>query len=251
MESEKFKFAKNLTKKDDSVEQKHLKNLRSSIDRELGEIMQDPNFLGEGQAAKVFNFENNPGLDIPLCIKIFRPELEKLVPIEQKRRQYLTPEKEFDLQVSLIESGFQNTPIPIAYKFDGKYHAFIMEKIVGHTFAEINQHGGHIIEPSWKELDGIIASLNYKHKIIHRDLHLGNIMLKTDQSLTDQEMHKLKGKLYIIDFGASRRVFGELEDSDYTLTIGNNMIRFISDNSSVQMLRPREPGKPGQMPFVF
>lgn len=250
MEGEKFKFADNLIKSH-RAEEEQPDDLKSSINKELGEIMRDPNFLGEGQAAKVFDFEHNPRMDIPLCIKIFRPELEKLVPIERMRRQYLRPEEEFDLQVSLVESGFQHTPTPIAYKFDGKYHAFVMEKIVGYTMAEIHRRGGYIIEPPWKELDEIVASLNYKHKIVHRDLHLGNIMLRTNQILEGQEMYELKGKLYIIDFGTSKNIFGQPEKDDYTLTIGNNMIRFIPDDSSIRMLRSREPGKRGQTPFVF
>ncbi len=224
-----------------------LNNLKDSLEEELDEIARQ-NLIGEGQAAKVFNIKT-ANESLPLCAKMIRPELEKMSPIERKRRQYLSPDEEFNLQEKLFEAGFP-TPEPIARKVSDKYNAIIMERIIGYTLAEIDNRGGLIVEPSWSELDGIIDNLNRNHRVVHRDLHLGNIMLQTRQTI-ENDRNSLKGKIYIIDFGTSKRIFGQATEEDYNLTIGNNVIRYTSDGSSVRMLKPRMPGIRGETPFLF
>lgn len=248
--TENFHFARNLENSEKTRTKKFdLENFKNKLEKELNEIMLEVNLIGEGQAAKVFDLHASFE-DEPLCVKVFRPELDRLVPIEQKRRQYLTPKEEFKIQDDLYATGF-NTPQPIAYDFSGKHYVFVMEKIIGHTLKEIDRRGAHIINPHWQELEKLGDTLNIQHQIVHRDLHLGNIMLQTNQTIEDAR-HELSGKLYIIDFGTAKRFYGSRpSEDDYKLTIGNSVIKYIPDDSSIRMLKPRRLGTQEETPFIF
>jgi tRNA A-37 threonylcarbamoyl transferase component Bud32 len=124
-----------------------------------------------------------------------------------------------------------------------------MERIPGYTLAEVWERGGTIVSPQWRELERLVATLNNKHHVVHRDLHLGNIMLKTNQSLPSEQ--KLSGELYLIDFGLSRRTMGAPTDEDYLLTIGNEVIKYTSDRSQVRVLEPVHPGTVGGGVFLY
>jgi len=124
----------------------------------------------------------------------------------------------------------------------GGYPYIVMEKIRGYTLAQISERGGLIIDPSWTELEKLVLDLNNQKQIVHRDLHIGNIMLQTEQDII-KARRELSGKLYIIDFGSSKRIFSDRPSpDDYTLTIGSSVIKYTTEHSNLRPLKPRPGG---------
>lgn len=217
--------------------------------REEIEVIKRKNpLLGEGRVAKVFDLET-AFHDTTLCVKLYRPDIAQLNPYSRQTIQPLEPEEEFELQDELFRAGLR-VPQPITFDHIDRQPFFIMEKIPGYTLAQINEHGGLIARPSWNELEQMTAFLNNKLHIVHRDLHLGNIMLKTTQDIKEARK-TLEGELYFIDFGTARRTFGNPTDEDYTLTIGKDMIKYPTDRSSINILQPLQPGIRGPSPFLY
>lgn len=219
-----------------------MENLDKDLRDEIERITKEEKMIGEGKTARVFNIETKRTA-CPVCVKIFRPELKNRSPHEYKKIQYLTPEEEFNLQDTLYLNGFKNIPRAIAYSEAEGYKFFTMEQIKGYTLEEIERSNAIISNPGWKELENLIKELNINQKIIHRDIHARNIMLETSQTLEDEDM-ELEGKLYLIDFGLSKKITTTPPNkNDYLLTIGQNVIRYPEDKSSVDGLEPRRGRK--------
>lgn len=224
--------------------------IESDLTNEIRQIAQAYPFVGEGKAAKVFSLENTFVPGKRSCVKIWRPELFNLDDVTRAERQSISPKEEFELQDSLFNNGFHNIPRPFAFCIIDEYPAMIMERIPGYTLAEIQDRGGYIVNPPWKTLLELVTDLNEKHHVLHRDLHLGNIILKTEQKLEDHR-NKLSGSLYLIDFGVSKPITDSPTNEDYKLTIGENVIKYQSDVSSVRMLQNSRPGNPDVTPFLY
>ena len=156
---------------------------------------------------------------------------------EYRKLQYNDPEGEFKLQDDIYLNGFKRAPRPIAFGKIGDKQILAMEEFPGYTLEEIQAVGATIEDPSWEELERLIFNLNINAGVVHRDLGNQNIFLKTDQPL--EKGAKLSGEINVIDFGLSKKISGDRpDDDDYRLTIGSNMIRYPSDRSKVEALRP-------------
>lgn len=228
--------------------ERELEALKSKLREEVEAIKHQSPFLGEGRVAKVFDL-GTPFHDTTFCVKLYRPDIAHLSPYTRQTIQPLDPAGESELQDELFRAGLR-VPQPIVFDHIGEQPFFVMEKIPGYTLAQINDHGGLIVRPSWSELEKMTAFLNNTLHVIHRDLHLGNIMLKTKQSLKEAG-EALEGELYFIDFGTAKRTFSQPADEDYRLTIGNDVIKYISDRSSINMLEPLRSGVRGPSPFLY
>jgi tRNA A-37 threonylcarbamoyl transferase component Bud32 len=215
-------------------------SLRAEIERRIAE---DP-MIGEGKTARVFSSLESRK-PIPVCFKIWRSDVLNMKdknPIDYRRMQYDTPEEEFNLQDKLYMAGFHTMPRPIAFETVGDHQVMAMEELPGYTLEQIQQAGATVAEPGWTKLAQLIVDLNRKYGVAHRDLGTQNIFLKTDEKLVPGAA--LKGEIFIIDLGLSKRTGGEPTPEDYTLTIGRNVIRYPSDWSNVERLQPH-PAKPG------
>jgi len=227
------------------IEKKFLEDLEFLIEfnrflekfsKEILEI-RHYNLVGEGQAAKVFDLSQSWN-GRPLCVKIFHKFLTEISLLEYKRRQSASPKEEFFIQDKLFNEGFP-VPEPFYMDTEDSQPYIVMEKIMGYDLRQINERGGLIKEPLWSDLERLVIKMNNKHKIVHRDLHPGNIILQTDGKM-DWEM---KGKLYVIDFGTSRRTFSDNpSEEDFKLTVGDNVIKYPMDHSNIGTLRPRVGG---------
>jgi serine/threonine protein kinase len=199
--------------------------------------------IGEGRTARVFSLAESR-IPLPVCVKIWKPDVLSLKNkniINYRKLQYGSPEEEFDLQDDLYMKGFQRIPRPIAFEKIGEYQAMAMEELPGYTLKEIEDAGAIIENPSWQELERLIFDLNINQRIAHRDLsNKQNIFIKTNDQLSSGG--KIKGEVYIIDFGLSKKTPGTPEPEDFTLTIGRDMIRYPNDRTSVESLKPR-PGR--------
>jgi len=216
----------------------YIENVKYDLEVEIEKIIAKKPLIGEGRAAKVFDLELN-SLHCPVCVKIWNPELENIQKeniVEYKKIQSHPPEAEFDLQDKLFMAGFDHIPRPIAYGKFGPYYVLVMEKIVGFTLRELIEYGIKIKNLTWRDLEMILIDLNRNHRVAHRDLHPGNIMLETQEE--PQEGASVSGKIYIIDFGTSQETPSMPTSDDYRLTIGKNSVIYKDDKASIDELKP-------------
>lgn len=226
----------------------YLSNLETDLDEEIERILREERFLGEGRAAKVHAVEMKRS-HCKACVKIWRPELEDMLKkdvVEYKKIQSQDPHQEFDMQDELYMAGFKNIARPLAYTEVGEFRVMAMEEITGHTIQSIEESGAKIVEPTWTELKNILLSLNKDFGIVHRDLHSGNIMIKTEDKLEPDA--EIRGEIIILDFGNSKKIsFSSPESDDYKLTIGQKTVQFESDEKKLLELKPKPNG---QSPFT-
>jgi serine/threonine protein kinase len=209
-------------------------SLKAEIERRIAE---DP-IIGEGKTARVFSSVETRK-PLPVCFKIWRPDVIKMKdksPVDYRRLQYGTPEEEFALQDQLYMAGFHRIPRPIAFETVGEHQVMAMEELPGYTLQQIEQAGATIAEPGWKQFERLVLDLNRNYHIAHRDLGPQNIFLKTEEKLAPGAT--LKGELFIIDLGLSKKTGGEPTPEDFTLTIGNSVIKYPKDSQSVERLEP-------------
>lgn len=230
--------------------EQYIADLELDLKEEIERIIEEEEKLGEGKAAQVFNVGHLPRSHHSACVKIWRPELQEIKKrsfVEYRNIQAMEPEEEFNLQDELYMEGFTNIPRPLAYAKIGNIYAMGMEKIEGYSLEEIQKAGAKISKPAWEDLNKLIFDLNINHGIIHRDLHKGNIMIKTDQAAEQGAV--LEGDLFLIDFGLSKRIFARPTQEDYQLTIGNEVVQYLQDRRQVDELKPN-PGNSASNVFV-
>lgn len=224
--------------------------VEEDIKEEMERILKNEAPIGEGKAGQVFELKNLKRTHRDLCIKVFRPELQEIKErsmVEYRSLQAMEPEEEFTLQDDLYMEGFTELPRPIAYTHVGKWHIMAMERIKGYTLAEIKEKGAQISGATWDDLYRLMFKLNIDHRVVHRDLHPGNIFLETDEEL--KENGAISGRLRIIDLGLARRIHGRPERDDYTLTIGRDVLKFPEDKALIDQLKP-SPAKGKSNVFV-
>lgn len=222
-------------------------SLRQDLEEEVKRIISEEQMIGEGRAAKVFELKAEHS-HLPACVKIWFPKINQLAKInivEYRKIQYLSPEEEFVLQDELFLNGFRDLPRPIAYGRLSDHQIFVMEKISGYNLQQIITAGAKIAKPGWGELERMLRVFNINHKIVHRDLHPGNIMLGTENPL--ERGARLEGKLYLIDFGLSKRIQARPSDDDFKLTIGRGTVIYKDDRRMADALRPTV----GSSPFIY
>ncbi len=215
-------------------------SLKAEIERRIAE---DP-MIGEGKTARVFS-STETRKPLPACFKIWRRDILKMKdrdPVSYRKLQYDTPETEFSLQDKLYTAGFHDIPRPLAFETIGDFQVMAMEELPGYTLQQIEEAGGAVAEPGWKEFEQLVLNLNRNYRVAHRDLGPQNVFLKTEEKLTPGAA--LKGKIMIIDLGLSKRTGTEPTPEDFTLTIGDRMIKYPEDSRGVEKLKPI-PGKPG------
>lgn len=221
-----------------SIEQ-YLTDLEEDLKEEIERIAKEEPMLGEGKAAEVFTVNHMRRSKCDACIKIWRPELQKLrvqSPIAYAEIQTMEPEEEFNLQDELYMKGFKKIPRPLAYTEINGLHAMAMERIPGYTLKELEEKGVTITNPTWQELERMLFDLTINKGVVHRDLHKGNIMLKTTDDISKQKT--VSGELYFIDFGLSKRIFGGPTPEDFELTIGRDTVKYTEDIKRVEQLKP-------------
>lgn len=238
---EKTKFARSLEKfeKEHIELREYYRSFNLDLEEKILEVLRKEPSIGEGRAAKVFELIMERS-HIPVCIKIWRQEVLKqaqTAPIEYKKVQYLSPEEEFDLQDSLYLDGFEYVPQPLAFGQTSGLAAMIMERIRGYSLAEIDKQKAKIANPSYSDLKQMVFKLNIEHRVVHRDLHSGNVMLETDQTLVPDG--QLSGRLFLIDFGLSKRIYSRPTEEDFQLTISHSdVIRYRHDERTIKNLQP-------------
>lgn len=245
----KIKYARSVERSEELSQalERFIRRANQDLEGEVIRISRNERLMvGEGKAARVFSFELS-GFPSPcrLCIKIWRdkPKRERSA-VQYKQIQYRKPEEEFDLQDDLYQAGCK-VPRPVAF---GTVHDHIngrditrdvvtMEEIPGYNLQEILDAKAKILSPSWYELLQIAAEIKNKG-VVHRDIKPANIMLETTDEL--QPHAELRGKLYIIDFGLSRRIIGtNPKDEDFTEQMGNELIRYPKDIDELYQLNPK------------
>ncbi|RJQ29934.1 hypothetical protein C4571_00185 [Candidatus Parcubacteria bacterium] len=238
--------------------ERFLERMKRDVEEEIIQISRNERLLiGEGMAARVFKFEL-PGHPSPcrICIKIWRdkPKRES-TPAEYRKIQFLSPDEEFDLQDDLFKKNCK-VARPVAFghvedRLNGRdivRDVMAMEEISGYNLQEIIDGEAKIAEPKWSELLSIMTRIK-KQRVVHRDLKPSNIMLKTDQEL--EAGAELRGEIFVIDFGVSRRVAGSSPDDDDFIEKAPNgsTIHFPRDVDYINALDPKQRGK--QSPFLF
>jgi hypothetical protein len=234
----KFSESFETTERSEGVEQSYLEGLEHGLEAEIERIIKEEIKLGEGRTARVFSIAE-ARFPIPVCVKIWKPDvlkLEKQSPVEFHKLQAVSPEEEFDLQDELYLKGFEHMPIPIAFGNIDDVQVLAMEELPGYTLEQIEAAGATIEGAEWKDLERLIYDLNIQKGVVHRDLGKQNIFLKTTEPLVPGGT--ISGEVNVIDFGLSKRVWGAPEPEDYSLTIGKDMIRYPSDRSYVEALKP-------------
>jgi serine/threonine protein kinase len=166
-------------------------------------LEQAKNKLGEGMTAEVHFLDSNE----EICLKILKTsrELPYHVTLEQEMEfQSLVKEiiHDFDEESKVkipkpyLTADYTENDEEEGIKF------FLMEKVKGKSIKDIIEGNGSLPEGfSIKSFrDRMIKFIDKIHKkdIYHRDLHSGNIMLDSDS-----------GDIYVIDFGASTKSFGD------------------------------------------
>lgn len=221
---------------------KFLGSLEHSLEEEITRIVSQEQ-IGEGQAARVFPIESQ---DSPckLCAKVWKPRPADDDPVKYREIQFRDPRDEFQLQDELKIAGFEAAPYPIVYTEIAGMKVLVMERIKGYTFEQILQTAGaKIVDPTLQELHGMIRAL-HKLGVAHRDLNPGNIMIETEQPLA--EGANISGRLVLIDYGRSKNVGGEPEESDYVENIAGRRLGYTNDMGVV-----RGYSLPSRSPFRF
>lgn len=180
--------------------------------------------LGMGAQGKAYVYDNDVVKQMNLGR--YRGESREFVVAFTYRARY-----EVEAMKKLVNSGFapryidswkcfNETLRPLADNTDGKrlkrmtgtkghYQGYIrMHRIHGQSLGDYLHNGGKITKRQMEQLCKAIYDMNIKYKIVHTDLHFGNIMrCKT-------------GKLYIIDYGlAWRGRYDRLQDGEDLLAV--------------------------------
>ena len=142
--------------------------------------------IGEGGNAEVFTRDNDPDLK-NIGYKKIKPSPQIL---------WNDLEKEFDAQEKIYENGVRAPrPYLVFRNKISREEYFLMERIPGHTLAELI--GKNIKLPENFDIDLFMGKINtelqkmHKAGIFHRDLHTKNIMITPE------------GDPVIIDFGTA------------------------------------------------
>ncbi len=197
-----------------------------SVDKcgQLLKKLSSARVLGMGAQGKAYVYDNDVVKQMNLGR--YRGESREFVVAHTYRARY-----EVEAMMKLKNCGFAPRYIdswkcfnarlrPIADNVDGKhlkkmtgtkghYQGYIrMHRIHGQNLGAYLRKGGKITKGQMAQLCKAIYEMNIKYKIVHTDLHFGNIMrCKT-------------GKLYIIDFGlAWRGKYDRLQDGEDLLAV--------------------------------
>ena len=133
--------------------------------------------------------------------------------------------KYFENEINLLKTINH----PYIVKLEGikatkKHYYIIMEYINGGGLSDCLKKYMKINNKAFPEeivqhlMKQIIEGLYYlhKHKIIHRDLKLDNIMVNFDSDKDKQNLNMMKAKIKIIDFGFATKLSAEKNDLAFT-----------------------------------
>lgn len=153
--------------------------------------------IGLGKNAEVFAVEDEPMFE-DLCVK----KVAKLPKVKIN-----SIETEFEFQEEVNKIGIR-TPrnIMVVKNIETREEFIIMERIKGHSIGDITDLRSNIFvkdtynhEVFFQELKEMVEKM-HEHRIYHRDLHSGNVMIGDD------------GHPVIIDFGAATYGYGDDEE---------------------------------------
>jgi RIO-like serine/threonine protein kinase len=216
--------------------ERFLDSLEHSLEEEVERIIGEEEMIGEGRTAKVFEVDN-PNSPCDICAKIWRNKPRReMTPLEYRKIQYLTPEEEFMLQDELFRKGCA-VPRPVAFGKIGERDVMVMEQLTGYDLKRILAKGGGLEASLWPELVKAWKKIE-SEGVVHRDLAPQNIFLETTDPL--EEGAVLNGKIYIIDFGLSKRFHGTSpEDEDFRMVIGSDTVKYPKDADKIDELNPK------------
>lgn len=153
--------------------------------------------IGIGKNAEVFSLENEPAFQ-EICIK-------KMNKFPQVKINTIETEVEFQDTVSALGIRTPRSIMMLRNK-NTREEYIVMEKINGHSIGDLlDERSNSLISDSYNhdeffnELKMMVEKM-HDHKIYHRDLHSGNVMVDE------------KGRPVIIDFGAADYGYGQEED---------------------------------------
>ncbi|MBA4319733.1 MAG: hypothetical protein C0412_15135 [Flavobacterium sp.] len=176
--------------------------------------------IGEGMTAKVCLTE----LKDKLCFKILKdpinsPNIPYHVSLDEEM-EFLRTLRNMDADVEVpapyIAADYSNDDNPEGFRF------LMMEKLNAVSIRDILDGKGDLpadfnIASFRNKMSDFIEKMHSKN-IYHRDFHEGNIMIDSDT-----------GKLYVIDFGASTKSYGD--EDPYKQVLARDTKFYTSDEN--------------------
>lgn len=156
-------------------------DLRSRLERELGESYAIQRELGGGGSAKVF-LATERSLDRPVVLKVLAPEATVGVDGERFRREILIAARlQHPHLVPLLQAGTVN-----AEAGDRAMRWFSMPFVEGQTLREqLQRRGRFALTDGLRLLRELASALMYAHArgIVHRDIKPENILFSGDAAM--------------------------------------------------------------------
>jgi serine/threonine protein kinase len=184
-------------------------------------IADPENMLGFGQTGKVFESPQYPGL----CYK-FVYDMREYV-----KWNSIDVEADLLTQLASFSVAGVSTPKPYFFIEESDFVVLAMEKLDGVTVKDVCDHKAFV--PKEFDSDAFIqaltlyvTALHEKHRIYHRDLHEGNVLIGND------------GTPYVIDFNKSTKKVLSSEDPYRSVDqIHGSITHFTDDFEFVRQLQ--------------
>lgn len=206
---------------DETVKEKKEKDILKTVEAILKNKSES---IGRGATAEVYVKKIKTGHS-QYCFKF----IYNIHAPEYHEHNDIKKETEFLLKLHNLNIKGVKVPEPIGYIETNSAHVLIMEKLNAVTLSSVLEEGVDLPEnfqadEFFKKLEEFVQEM-HKHRIHHRDLHSGNIMI-------DMET----GEPCIIDFGRAKEfVIEPQEPETYYLEFKDKKgIRFVDDLAKIR-----------------
>ncbi len=182
-------------------------------------LEEEKNKLGEGMTAEVHFLDSNE----EVCLKILKSadDLPFYIPLE-KEMGFMSELQDLDEEVRVpkpyLTADYSGNEDDTAIKF------LLMERLNAVSIKDVLEGTGKLplefdLKDFRKKISAFLEKMHEKN-IYHRDLHGGNIMIDNET-----------GDLYVIDFGASTKSFGDEDPYKQVLAIDTKI--YTSDENKL------------------